>query len=96
MDPGSATTGPVPPQLIVPVAIQMNPQPDDAMLVVVGLFARPATDQNASPHLAIHHPISQQLVDGFHWPKLRTLSRADRLQMPGLSVHLDLDAIVAP
>jgi hypothetical protein len=58
--------GPVRPQLIVPVTIAMNPQPDEAMITVVWLFARLSTDQNASPHLMICQPISQQLVDGFH------------------------------
>ncbi len=61
-----ADGGPIRPQLIVPVTIQMNPQPDEAMIAIVWLFARLGTDQNASPHQAICQPISQQLVTGFH------------------------------
>jgi hypothetical protein len=58
--------GPVRPQLVVPLTIAMNPQPDESMLAVVWLFARLATDQYASPHQAICQPIAQQLVTGFH------------------------------
>jgi hypothetical protein len=57
--------GPIRPQLIVPVTIQMNPQADEAMLAVVWLFARLATDKYASPHGVICQPISHQLMSGF-------------------------------
>lgn len=58
--------GPIRPQLIVPVTIQMNPQADEAMLAVVWLFARLSTDQHAQPQQVICQPISQQLMTGFH------------------------------
>jgi len=58
--------GPIRPQLVVPLTIAMNPQPDEGMVAVVWLFARLATDQHASPQHIICQPISQQLMDGFH------------------------------
>lgn len=58
--------GPIRPQLVVPLTIAMNPQPDEAMLAVVWLFARLAFDQHASPHQIVCQPISQPLVSGFH------------------------------
>jgi hypothetical protein len=58
--------GPVRPQLILPVSIEMNPQPDDAMLAVVWLFARLGFDQHASPQQIACQPVSHPLVDGFH------------------------------
>jgi hypothetical protein len=58
--------GPVRPQLVVPVTIAMNPQPDEAMLAVVWLHARLAFDQHASPHQITCQPVSHPLVDGFH------------------------------
>lgn len=58
--------GPVRPQLVVPVTIEMNPQPDEAMIAVVWLFARLGFDQYASPHQIACQPISHPLVNGFH------------------------------
>jgi hypothetical protein len=61
-----AEGGPIRPQLVVPVIIEMNPQPDEAMLAVVWLFARLGFDQHASPHQIVCQPISHQLMTGFH------------------------------
>jgi hypothetical protein len=58
--------GPIRPQLVIPLTIDMNPQPDEAMLAVVWLHARLAFDQHASPHQIACQPISHPLVDGFH------------------------------
>lgn len=68
VDSGSirAEGGPIRPQLIVPVTIQMNPVPDNSMVAICWLSARLSTDPNAFPHTAICQPISQQLVTGFH------------------------------
>jgi hypothetical protein len=61
-----AEGGPVRPQLIVPLTIQMNAMPSEAMLGIVWLWARLAMDQFASPHMAICQPISEPLINGFH------------------------------
>ncbi len=58
--------GPVRPQLILPLTIEMNPQPDEAMLALVWLFARLGFDQYASPHQFACQPISYPLMGGFH------------------------------
>lgn len=58
--------GPLRPQLVVPVTLALNPQPDDSMLAVVWLHARLGFDQHASPHQLACQPISHPLVDGFH------------------------------
>jgi hypothetical protein len=58
--------GPVRPQLVVPVTITMNPQPDKAMLAVVWLHARLAFDQDHSPHQIACQPVSHPLVNGFN------------------------------
>jgi len=58
--------GPIRPQLVIPVTFQMNPQADDAMLAIVWVSARLATDQHASPHQVICQPISHQLLSGFN------------------------------
>ncbi len=60
-----AEGGSIRPQLIIPVTIEMNPQPDEAMLAVVWLFARLGFDQHASPHQIVCQPISHQLMTGF-------------------------------
>lgn len=58
--------GPVRPQLVVPLTIVMDAQPDDAMIAVCWLRAQLSTEQNAFPHMAICQPISESLVSGFH------------------------------
>lgn len=58
--------GPVRPQLVVPLTIQMNPMPDDAMIAVCWLRAWLASDQQASPHQAVCQPIAESMTPGFH------------------------------
>lgn len=58
--------GPIRPQLVIPLTLDMNPQPDEAMLAVVWLHARLGFDQHASPQQIACQPISHPLVDGFH------------------------------
>lgn len=58
--------GPIRPQLIVPLTIQMSPQSSDAMIAVCWLQGRLSTDQYASSQMAICQPITEQLVSGFH------------------------------
>jgi hypothetical protein len=58
--------GPIRPQLVVPLTIEMSPQPDEAMLGLVWLSARIGFDQYASPHRLACQPISLPLMDGFH------------------------------
>jgi hypothetical protein len=58
--------GPIRPQLVVPLTIEMSPQPDEAMLALVWLSARLAFDQHASPHKLACQPTSFALMDGFH------------------------------
>lgn len=76
-----AEGGPIRPQLIVPLTIEMNPQPDDAMLAVVWLFARLGFDQYASPHQIVCHPISHQLVTGFHAHSLSSGTTEHRAEL---------------
>lgn len=58
--------GPVRPQLVLPLTIAMNPQPDEGMLAVVWLHARLSFDQCATPYQLACQPISHPLIDGFH------------------------------
>lgn len=57
--------GPARPQLVVPLTIQMNNTPVDAMLALCWLRARLATDQNASPHLTIAPSTTELLLHEF-------------------------------
>jgi hypothetical protein len=58
--------GPIRPQLLIPLTIQMDIQPDDAMIAVCWLRAQLSTEQNVFPHMAICQPISESLTSGFH------------------------------
>lgn len=58
--------GPIRPQLVVPLKLQLNPTPENAQLAVCHLSARLSTDQNASPHTAVCRPVSVSLMNGFH------------------------------
>jgi hypothetical protein len=58
--------GPVRPQLVVPLTIVMDAQPEDAMIAVCWLRAQLSTEENAVPHTAICQSISESLVSGFH------------------------------
>ncbi len=58
--------GPIRPQLVVPLKLQLNPTPVDAQLAVCQVSARLSADQNASPHAAVCQPVSLSLMDGFH------------------------------
>lgn len=58
--------GPVRPQLVVPLVIQMNPMPETATLAVSSLSAWLSTDMNASPQQTICQPVSKSLVPNFN------------------------------
>lgn len=58
--------GPVRPELVVPLTIQLDAQPEDAMVAVVSLRAQLLTEQNAPPSSAVCQPVSESLVPGFH------------------------------
>jgi hypothetical protein len=58
--------GPIQPQLVVPLKLQLNPTPENAQLAVCHLSARLSTDQHASPHTAACRPVSVSLMGGFH------------------------------
>jgi hypothetical protein len=45
--------GPIRPQLVIPVKLQLNPAPENAQLAVCYVSALLSTDQNASPHAAV-------------------------------------------
>ena len=57
--------GPVRPQLVVPLTIQMNNTPADAMMALCWLRAGLSTDQHASPHLSIGQPTTELLLNEF-------------------------------
>jgi hypothetical protein len=56
--------GPIRPQLIVPLTIEMSQQPEESSLAVLSIDARLATDQHASPQQTLCQPIFQSLLDG--------------------------------
>ena len=70
--------GPVRPQLVVPVTIEVGAMPEEATLAVSSLSARLSTDTNASPHQMICQPISQSLVPGFLRDRPRTARMSTR------------------
>lgn len=53
--------GPVRPQLVMPVTIEMNPQPHGAMLGVIWMEARLGSQQYASPSQLLCQPVRQPL-----------------------------------
>lgn len=56
--------GPINPQLVVPLGIQLDNQPDKAMLAIGRLRALLGTDQNVRPATAICPPVCEELVGG--------------------------------
>lgn len=58
--------GPIRPQLVVPLTIEMNPMPEESTLAVTWLSARITTDTNALPHQIICQPVSMSLVPNFY------------------------------
>ncbi len=56
--------GPINPQLLVPLEVQLDNQPDDAMLAIGRVQALLGTDQNVQPATAICPPIREDLVGG--------------------------------
>lgn len=58
--------GPVRPQIVVPLTIQMNPRAADSMIAICWIQAWLSTDPNAFPHTAICRPVSESLIPGFH------------------------------
>jgi hypothetical protein len=79
--------GPIRPQLVVPLKLQLNPTPENAQLAVCYVSAPLSTDQNASPHAAVCQRVSATLMDNFnarsipHGPVDHTIqpSRLDRM-----------------
>jgi hypothetical protein len=57
--------GPVRPRIVVPLKIDMNPQPTDAMIAVVSLTASLGAQPNASPTRVLCQPLTRHLVSGF-------------------------------
>jgi hypothetical protein len=58
--------GPINPQLVVPLGIRLNDQPDEAPLAIGRLRALLGTDQNVWPATAICPPVCEELVGGPH------------------------------
>ena len=54
--------GPINPQLVIPLEIQLDNQPDDAMLAIGRVRALLGTDQNVQPATAICPPVCEDLV----------------------------------
>jgi hypothetical protein len=57
--------GPTRPQLIVPVALQVNQRPEESAIAVVGLRARLSSVQNAAFYHPVCAPVSESLMAGF-------------------------------
>ncbi len=57
--------GPVRPQLVVPLSVQMSNAPAGAMMALCWLRARLSTDQHALPHLTIGQPTTELLLHEF-------------------------------
>lgn len=57
---------PVGPQLVVPLALEMNAMPEELMLAVCSLSARLCGDANAMPHHMLCQPVSMSLVSNFN------------------------------
>lgn len=53
------------PQLVIPLMIEMNQQPEEAALALVSLHARLAFDEHASPDKSVSQPISLSLARDF-------------------------------
>lgn len=68
VDGGSirAEGGPIRPQLIVPLTLELHARPADAMIAVTWLGATLSTDQNGSAYGAICQPVSLHPSSGFH------------------------------
>ena len=58
--------GPIRPQLVVPLGIQMNPMPEEATLAVCSVTAWLSTDMTAMPHQMICPPTSRSLIPGLY------------------------------
>jgi hypothetical protein len=56
--------GPNNPQLVIPLEVQLDNQPDEAMLAIGRVRALLDTDQNVQPATAICSPVSVNLVGG--------------------------------
>lgn len=61
-----AEGGPIRPQLIVPLTLELQPTPENAMIAVTWLGATLSSDQNASHRGAICQPVSVNPTQGFH------------------------------
>ncbi len=57
--------GPVRPRLVIPLKIELNPQPEGAMIAVISLTAALGARPHASPAQVIAQPVSLPLVSGF-------------------------------
>ena len=58
--------GPINPQLVVPLDIRLNDQPDEAMLAIARLGATLGTDLNVRAATAVCPPACEELVGGPH------------------------------
>ncbi len=56
--------GPINPQLVIPIEVQLDNQPDEAMLAIARLRALLGTDQNVREDTAICPPVCEELVGG--------------------------------
>jgi hypothetical protein len=57
--------GPVRPRIVVPLNIEMSPQPDDAMIAVVSLTASLGARAHASPTQVLCQPVTRLLTNRF-------------------------------
>lgn len=57
--------GPIRPRLVVPVKIEINPQPEESMLAAISLSASLGAQQYASPAQVLCQPVTRQLISRF-------------------------------
>jgi hypothetical protein len=58
--------GPIRPQLVFPLKLQLNPAARERAACFCYVSALLSTDQNASPHAAVCQPVSATLMDNFN------------------------------
>ena len=56
--------GPINPQLVIPIEVQLDNQPEEAMLAIARLRAVLGTDQNVREATAVCPPVCEELVSG--------------------------------
>ena len=57
--------GAVHPRIVIPLKVEMSPQPEGAMIAIISLTASLGARPNASPAQVLAQPVTRQLLSGF-------------------------------